>query len=215
VTLTYTIVNSSLKDSAIDYVIDNGTILDFALNDAVVSRVVSTDSSGVFSDIHSMNQSGRWIVWASWNGSETYFAAHSGYRNFTVQKVSMSIICNITSKSVTIGDNITVSGYVYPKVENLTVTVSFIGSNATIEQTAYTNSNGTFYVSWKPDSMEQWQVHAYIAEDATRSEAYSNPMRVTVTDIWLNQYLLYIIGGVGGVAGVSVVVFIIRRRRYE
>jgi len=165
--------------------------------------------------VYSLNQTGTWIVWASWNGSETYFGASSDYRNFTVQKVLMSITCNITSKSVTIGDNITVTGHVYPTVKKLTVTVMFTASNSTVEQNAYTNSNGTFSVSWKPDSMELWQVHAYITEDATRSGAYSNSMSFTVTDTWLNQYMLYIIGGIGGVAGVSVVVFIIRRRRYE
>jgi len=193
----------------------NDTILNYSSNDAVVSRLVSTDSSGVFSDVYSLNQTGRWVVLASWNGSETYFDASSDYRNFTVQKVPMSITCNITSKSVTIGDNITVTGHVYPIVENLTVTIIFKAANATIEQTAYTNSNGTFSVSWKPDSKELWQVHANIAENVSRSEAYSNSMSFTVTDTWLNQYMLYIIGGVAGVAGVSVIVFIIRRRRYE
>ena len=107
------------------------------------------------------------------------------------------------------------TGFVYPTVENLTVTVIFTASNSTIKQTAYTDSNGTYLVSWKPDSMELWQVNAYIAEDASRSGAYSSIMSFTVKDTWLNQYMLYIIGGVGGAAGVSVVVFIIRRRRYE
>jgi len=216
VTLTYTMLNNStLNSTLLDYATANDTILNHTSNDAVVSRLVSTDSSGNFSDVHSLNQTGTWIVWASWNGSETYFGASSDYRNFTVQKVLMSITCNITSKSVTIGDNITVTGSVYPIVENLTVTVIFTAANATIEQTAYANSNGTYVVSWKPDSMELWQVHAYIAEDASRSGAYSNSMSFTVTDTFLNQYLFIIIGGVAGVAGVSVVVFIIRRRRYE
>ena len=127
----------------------------------------------------------------------------------------MSITCNITSKSVTIGDNITVTGSVYPIVENLTVTVMFNAANATIEQTVYTNSNGTYLVSWKPDSMGLWQVHAYIAENVSRIGAYSNSTSFIVNDTFLNQYLFIIIGGVAGVAGVSVVVFIIRRRRYE
>jgi len=215
-TLTYAMLNNSaLNTTTLDYAMANDTILNHTSNDTVVSRLVSTDSSGNFSDRYSLNQTGTWIVWASWNGSETYFAATSDYRNFTVKKVLMSIICNITSKSVTIGDNITVTGHVYPIVENLTVTVMFKAANTTTEQTAYANSNGTFSVSWKPDSMELWQVHAYIAEDASRSGAYSNSMSFTVTDTWLNQYMLYIIGGVAGVAGVSVVVFIIRRRRYE
>ena len=207
--------NSTLNSTLLDYATANDTTLNQISNDTVVSRLVSTDSSGNFSDVYSLNQTGTWIVWASWSGSETYFGASSDYRNFTVQKVLMSITCNITSKSVTIGDNITVTGSVYPIVENLTVTVMFNAANATIEQTVYTNSNGTYLVSWKPDSMGLWQVHAYIAEDASRSGAYSNSMSFTVTDTFLNQYLFIIIGGVAGVAGVSVVVFIIRRRRYE
>jgi len=216
VTLTYTIVNSSAFNSTLlDYATANDTILNYTSNDSALSRLVSTDSSGVFSDACSLNQTGTWIVWASWNGSETYFGAQSGYRNFTVQKVPMLITCNVTSKSVTIGDNITVTGHVYPILENLTVTVIFTAANTTIEQNAYTNSNGTFYVSWKPDSMELWQVHANLAGNASISVASSNVGIFTVNDTFLNQYLFIIIGVIGGVAGVSVVVFIIRRRRYE
>ena len=127
----------------------------------------------------------------------------------------MLITCNLTSQSITIGNNITVRGFVYPIVENLTVSVMFIASNTTTEQIAYTYSNGTYSVSWKPDSKGLWRVHAKIAEDAIRSQAYSNSTSFTVTDTWLNQYMIFIIGGVAGVAGVFVVVFIIRRRRYE
>ena len=215
VTLTYNLLNSSaLNNTMLDYTAVNNAILNHTANDGVVSKLVTTSSSGVFSDMYSPNQTGTWTVMASWNGSETYFGASSGYINFTVQKVNMSITCNLTSESITIGDNITVTGSVYPKVENLTVTVMFINANATIEQTAYTDSNGTFSVSWKPDSKGLWQVHAKLAEDATRSQAYSNSLSFTVNDTWLNQYMFYIIGGVAGVAAVSVIVFIIRRRRY-
>jgi hypothetical protein len=63
--------------------------------------------------------------------------------------------------------------------------------------------------------MGLWQIKANIAEDSYRNAAYGNSVSFTVNDTWLNQYMLYIIGGVGGVAGVSVVAFIIRRRRYE
>jgi hypothetical protein len=53
-----------------------------------------------------------------------------------------------------------------------------------------------------------------IAENASISEAYSNMSTFTVNDTFLNQYLIFIIGGVAGVAGVSVVLFI-RKRREE
>ncbi len=215
VTVTYAMLNSSaLNYTMLDYAAVNNTILNNTSND-VVSRSVPASSSGVFIDVYSPNKTGRWFVWASWDGSETSFGASSDYRNFTVQKVPMSITCNITSKSVTIGNNVTVSGFVYPIVENLTVTVMFISANTTIEQIAYTNSNGTYSVSWKPDSKGLWQVYATLAEDFSRSQAFSNQTSFKVVDTWLNQYMLYIIGGVAGAAAVIVIVFIIRRRRYE
>jgi hypothetical protein len=215
VTLTYAMLNTSALNFTVpDSAAVNDAILNYTSNNTAVSRLVSTDFSGNFRDVYSLNQTGTWIVWASWNGSETYFAASSDYLKLAVKKILMSVTCNITSSSITIGENITATGQVYPIAENLTVTITFTASNSTIEQTAYTDSNGTYLVSWKPDSMELWRVHAYIAEDASRSAAYSNSTSFKVTDTWLNQYMLYIIGGVGGAAGVSVV-FIIRRRRYE
>jgi hypothetical protein len=215
VTLTYVMLeNSTLSSTVPDSAAVNDAILNYTSNNNAVSRLVSTDSSGNFRDVCSLNQTGTWIVWASWNGSETYFAASSDYLKLAVKKILMAVTCNITSSSITIGENITATGQVYPRVENLTVTVIFTASNSTIKQTAITDSNGTYLVSWKPDSMELWRVNAYIAEDASRSAAYSNLTSFKVNDTWLNQYLLYIIGGVGGAAGVSVV-FIIRRRRYE
>ncbi|MGD9131039.1 MAG: hypothetical protein PVH73_05645 [Candidatus Bathyarchaeota archaeon] len=216
VALTYAMLNTSMLNFT---VLDSAAVTDAILNytssnNTAVSRLVSTDSSGNFRDVYSLNQTGTWIVWASWNGSETYFDASSDYWKLTVKKIPMAITCNITSSSPTIGENVTVTGQVYPVVENLTVTLTFIGSNSSIEQVAYTDSNGTYLVSWKPDSMGLWQMNAHIAEDAYRSAAYSNSTSFKVNDTWLNQYLLYIIGGVGGAAGVTVV-FIIRRRRYE
>jgi hypothetical protein len=97
----------------------------------------------------------------------------------------------------------------------LTINVIFTDANTTNTQIACTDINGTYRVSWKPDSMGLWQVHANIAENASISAAYSNSSTFTVTDTFLNQYMLYIICGVAGVAGVSVLVFIRKRREYD
>jgi hypothetical protein len=126
-----------------------------------------------------------------------------------------SLTCNVTSKTVTIGENITVIGQAYPKLENLTVTVMFMSGNSTVEEIASTDVNGTYVVSWKPETLGLWQINAQIAEDEARDAAYSNSMACTVNDTFLNQYLFIILGAVGGVAGVIAVVFIIRKRRYE
>lgn len=216
VTVTYFwLNNSALNNTALDYVTANNTILNHTSNDAVISRVVSTDSSGIFDDVYPLKRTGKWIVFAIWNGSETFFGTTSDYKKFTVNKINMSITCNIMSESITIGDNITTTGLVYPILENLTVTLIFTTANDTVEQKAYTNSNGTFSLSWKPDLKGLWRAYANIAENASISAAFSNVTSFTVNDTFLNQYMLYIIGGVSGAAGISVVGFIIRRRRYE
>ena len=170
VTVNYALLDSSaLNTTTLEYSTANDTLPNQISNDTVVSRLVSADSSGSFSDSCSLNKTGKWIVWATWNGSETYFGASSAYRNVTVNKVYISVTCNASS-TVTIGDNITVTGSVYPVTENLPVTVIFIATNSTVKQTAYTSSNGTYLVRWKPDSMGMWQVHATIAENASISE---------------------------------------------
>ncbi len=216
VTLTYAMLNvSALNGTSLDYASGNNKVLNYTSSGSAVSRVVPTDSSGVFYDEYSLNKTGKWFVWVTWNGSETYFGASSDYRNVTVQKVYIEVTCNIMSSSLPIGDNITVRGSVYPIIENLTVNVIFTDANLTNKQTTYTDMNGTYRVSWKTDSMGLWQVHANIAENDSISATYSNVSTFTVTETFLNQYLLYIIGGVAGVAGVSVVVFIRRRREYE
>jgi hypothetical protein len=215
VTLTYAILtNSTVNSTVLDSAVTTDAIWNYTSNTTAVSRVASTDILGNFRDVCVLNKTGKWVVWASWNGSETYFADSSCCLKFAVKKMLMSVTCNITSKTITIGDNVTATGQVYPATENITVTVTFMGSNSTIEQTAITHANGTYRVSWKPDAVEMWRVHAQITETTAISAAYSNSTSVKVNDTFLNQYMLYIIGGVGGVAGVGVVVFI-RRRRYE
>jgi hypothetical protein len=215
VTLTYAILtNFTVSSAVLDSAVASDAIWNYTLNTTAVSRVVSTDIMGKFSDVCALKQAGKWVVWASWNGSKTYFAESSGCLKFTMNKMLTSVTCNITSSSITIGENITVTGQVYPAMENLTVAVTFISSNTTVTKTALTYPNGTYVLNWKPDSMELWRVHAQIAEDTTKNAAYSSPTTFKVNDTWLNQYMLYIIGGVGGVAGVAVVLFI-RKRRYE
>lgn len=215
VTLTYALLNSSVVNTTmLNSAFANGSMLDYATNNSVVTRLVSTDSSGVLSDTYSSRRPGTWFVWADWNGTETYFDATSRYRNFTVQKTFLSLICNVTSKTIPIGDNITIFGTVNPVIENLTVTVMFTSENNTVKQSTLTTANGTYLLSWKPETKGLWQVNVAISGNSSRSDAFSNSQSFKVTDTWLDQYLIFILGGVGGVAGVVVVLFI-RKRRYE
>jgi len=213
VTLTFELLNSAPVNTTTST--ENESPSDTVENvtgKLIVSRLVTTDSSGAFSDTCSMNKSGKWIVCATWNGSETYFGTTSEPESFTVLKTYIAVTCNVTSKTVAIGDNITVTGFVDPKVENFLVNLVFIDVNTTTTQKVLTDENGTYVLKWEPTTMGLWRVHANIVGNESISVAYSNVTTFTVTDTFLNQYMLYIIGGGGGVAGVSAVVFIRKRR---
>jgi len=215
-TLTYVLLNSSLLNGTkLDNSISNNTILNYSQSNSTITRIISPDSKGDFHDQYSLNKTGTWLVWATWNGNEEYFGASSDYRNVTIHKMNITLTCNLTSNSITIGDNITVLGSVNPKVENLIIKVSFTTTNSTIEQNTYTDTNGTYSLSWKPDLMGTWQVNANIDGNASITASYSNVSKFIVNDTFLNQYMLYIIGCIAGVGGVSVIIFIIKRREEE
>jgi len=215
-TLTYVLLNSSLLNGTkLDNSISNNTILNYSQGNSTITRIISPDSKGDFHDQHSLNKTGTWLVWATWNGNEEYFGASSDYRNVTIHKMNTTVTCNLTSNSITIGDNITVLGSVNPKVENLIINISFTTSNSTIEQNTYTDTNGTYSLSWKPDFKGLWQVNAVIDGNASITASYSNVSKFSVNDTFLNQYMLYIIGCIAGVCGVSVIIFIIKRREEE
>ena len=188
--------------------------LNYTCDDVVVPKLLPTNSSGFFTDAYFPNKTGSWAVIVSWAGNETCFDASSGYRNFTVEKTTMSITCNVTKESITIGENIIVTGSVYPIVENSNVTLVFTTSNATIEQYAYTNSNGTFTASFKPNLIGSWRVQTRLDGDDLRCEAYSELKPFRVNDTWINQYGIYIMGAVVAVVAVLVIGFFVRRRRY-
>jgi hypothetical protein len=188
--------------------------LNYTCDDIVTPRLLSTNSSGFFTDVYFPNKTGSWAVIVSWAGNETCFGASGIYRNFTVEKTTMSITCNVTEESITIGENITVTGSVYPIVENLNVTLVFTTSNATIEQYAYTNLNGTFTASFKPNLIGSWRVQTRLDGDDLRCEAYSELKPFRVNDTWINQYGIYIMGAAVAVVAVLVIGFFVRRRRY-
>jgi len=189
--------------------------LNYTYGDVATPKLVSSDSFGFFTDVYFPNKTGSWAVIVSWAGNETCFGASSGYRNFAVEKTPMSITCNVSKEGITIGENITVTGSVYPIIESLAVTLVFTMPNGSvIKQYAYTNSNGTFTASFKPNVIGAWRVQTRLDGDDLRCEAYSELKPFRVNDTWINQYKIYIMGAVAAIVAVLVIGFFVRRRRY-
>ncbi|MGQ9461325.1 MAG: hypothetical protein ACUVRA_08890 [Candidatus Bathyarchaeaceae archaeon] len=220
-------ITCSLSESVIHYgenitvtgsISHGGTTvtLNYTCGDDMMSKSLSTNSSGFFSDTYMPNKIGSWAVLVCWVGNETCFGASSGYMNFTVEKALMVITCNVTRETMTIGENIVVTGIVYPVVENASVILVFTMPNgSTIERYVYTSSNGTFTAKFKPDATGLWHVQAKFDGDDLRGEAYSEAKFFRVNDTWINRYMIYIIGVVVGVVAVLMVGFLVWRRRYE
>ncbi len=189
--------------------------LNYTVDDVVVSKVVSTNSSGFFNDVYMPNKTGFWTVLASWSGNDSYFGASTSYKNFTVNRTPMSIICNISRVQLIIGENVTVFGSVSPVVENMSVGLIFTMPNgSTVERYVYTNSNGTFTASFRPHFIGAWRVQAKFDGDDLRVESQSELVSFLVTDTWMNQNILYIILGVVAAIIAFVAVIFIRKRRY-
>lgn len=189
--------------------------LNYTVDGVVVSKSLSTNSSGFFNDVYLPNQTGLWTVLASWRGNGSYFGASSGYKNFTVNRTLMSVICNVSRVQLTIGENVTIIGSVNPVVENMSVVLIFTMPNgSTVERHVYTNSNGTFTASFRPNFIGTWRVQAKFNGDDLRGESHSELVPFFVADTWMNQYMMYIIMGVVAAIIVFVAVIFIRKRRY-
>jgi hypothetical protein len=123
-------------------------------------------------------------------------------------KHSSTLNVSLVHNAVTIGDNITVRGYLTPPEEHLKITVTFASLNITKSVTCFTFENGSFIASYRPEILGVWEVQAAFAGDDIRYESTSPHFTARVDEpSILVKYSLYIGGGVGAVIAASVVVY--------
>ena len=135
--------------------------------------------------------------------------------NFTVKHTSAITDFNATRMTVTLGENITVTGTLSAEAGGAPVTVTFIFVNTTetVECTAL--GNGTFTASFQPETTGIWIVQAVFAGNSSVYECESAIVQVTVEEpSFFAIYGLFIGGGVGGgLAAVGAVVYIKKYRQ--
>lgn len=124
-------------------------------------------------------------------------------------KIPLLLNISLLKNVVSIGDNVTVRGYVTPAVSDLPVTVTFISTNQTKQVQTNTSENGSFVVSYKLKSMGTWTVQAAFAEDALHYGCVSEQLSFRVEEPpILVKYSLYIGGGLGAVAIAGAVLYV-------
>jgi len=134
--------------------------------------------------------------------------------NFTVKHPSAIADFNATRMTVTLGENITVTGTLSAEAGGAPVTVTFISVNATETVQCTALGNGTFTASFQPETTGTWIIQAAFAGNSSVYECESAIVLVTVEEpSFLVTYGIFIGGGVGGgLAAVGAVVYIKKYR---
>jgi hypothetical protein len=141
-----------------------------------VARTVDEEADGSFSDTYTPDKVGAWNVVAKWEGDEEYKEATSPSIPFTVDKVSSSISCSLSSSTITIGYTVQINGlispvtpYVYP----ITICYSIDNGITWVNKSTLSKSNGTYSYVWKPPTAGTYQVKAVWPGDANRKQSES------------------------------------------
>jgi hypothetical protein len=138
------------------------------------------------------------------NAVDVFESALNFRGNYTV-KYASQLNFTLKSSSITIGENITLSGLVTPPVGNITVTLIFTSANGTVTNIVQASENGTFTSTFKPAMQGTWLVRATFKGNEILYESSSQTSNFVVNPpSFFSQYSTYIFVGVGG--GASVVI---------
>jgi len=196
--------------------------LNYSFAGQKVTRYVTVDQNGSFTDLYMPEKTGNWTVSAFWQGDEKHFGASSDQKEFTVQKVPTSLDCKLSQETIDLGGKITVIGTVHPIVTGKAIELEFTMPNSSlIKRYSYADLNGTFTVEFTPNLPGIWEVQIKLASDNVYLSSTSESVQFVVNDTWLNiilsfitQNLLYIVAAAGASAS-AVGFFIYWRRRRE
>jgi hypothetical protein len=204
-TLTLVSTTTDLRNAALDYSINrwqNSTLLEMQLTDTrACTATVPGQAAGttVSYEAKAIDAFENTLVYRG---------------NFSVRYASQ-LNLTLKTKEISIGQNITVTGWITPPFENLALTLSFTSENGTIKQTVYSAEEGNFSSSFKPTMEGHWLVQAIFSGDNVTHPCSSESLQFKVSPpSFLSQYSTYILAGIGGGAGtVAVAVVYVKRRR--
>lgn len=129
------------------------------------------------------------------NGS--FFVKYASTLNITLQQ-----------KIISIGQNVTIKGCLTPSIEDLPITVTFTSTNQTKQVKGQTFENGTFVVSFGPETSGTWTVQAVFDEDEFRYGIISPQLTFKAEEQSIfSKYSLYIGGGLGAAVLIGIIVY--------
>lgn len=166
----------------------------------VVKELLTTRADGMFETILTPDETGGWIIVASWEGGPAYKGAHSAAVEMTVGKASDDTVLSLTSldissQSIVLGEEVVFQGTVKTHetvpVFGALVQVMLISPTGRIEEEAeMTTADGVFDISFIPDEAGIWTAIAAWGGDAANNGSHSKMRELTVgkadVDLTLN-----------------------------
>jgi hypothetical protein len=151
-----------------------------------------------------------------------YFMYSAGIHEITItarELLNSTISMILSSTSVDVGSNITISGDINPVRENFTVTIRYRKSGDvawTTLATVTTDSNSHYTYTWTPQKSGTYEIKVSWAGDVNTGGAESDVQTITVKGeaAGIDPYILVAVA-VGVIAVVAIVVYFVKVRKPE
>jgi len=178
--------------------------------------VVLSKQNGNYSYLWTFTAEGVWRIRASWPGDNAYLNATSPEQTMIVGKNLSQVTCEVSSKKVTLGENVTISGAILPIHPGHTVTI-YISNDEVIWQVlanVETVSGGNYFYVWTPVSTGTYYLKASWPGDKAFMKAESTD-RLLIVEEKSKDSGLGLIYTILGLVFVGVVggFFLLRRNR--
>ncbi|MGB9135120.1 MAG: hypothetical protein WCC63_06025 [Candidatus Bathyarchaeia archaeon] len=197
--------NSLLQQAFLQYSIDNwntSTFSEMTLSNRTCNATVPGQAAGV---TVSYRVEAYDFLDNKMTINGTYTVKHQPQVNFTLNK-----------ETVTLGENVSIGGFVAPALNQSEARVKLIfkaANGTTVEQ--YRPLQGSnFSTSFKPFSLGSWSFRVEFSGDRERHDGVSITVSfIVVEPSFIVKYSMFIYAGVGITIAALIVVFLIRRRQ--
>jgi hypothetical protein len=170
----------------------------------------ASDADGRYTYVWTPSTSGTYHVRASVDSDAIYSASVSSSYLITVEKITPSLTCDISSSDILLDESITISGNVNPTDVDAPVDIQCThDGQATTLATVTPNTDGQFVYQWTPSQTGTYQIKAISSSDDRYNEVASAPVTLFVNTQPVSQWMF--LAPIGLLALVAI--FFIQRSR--
>lgn len=156
----------------------------------ITLNYVTTDTEGQYTYVWKPSTSGTYHVRMSVASDEMYGASLSSSLIITIEKITPSLSCDVTSSEITLDDSITISGDLDPKQEGVSIELHCTSDGqVTPIATVTTDNAGNYAYQWTPSTAGSYQIHAMSQSEETYNEAASAFATLTVNAQPMSEWM--------------------------